>query len=179
MKKGAEVALKIGAGAIILGLALKLAEQVLIAMNYCWRIGGMTINSFTKNNISFTLKIRYLNKSSFQALLRSYNLDVYLNDKKIATINQSLNQKIEKLKVSIIEVPVSLNPQTKFTLSEIAVLLANYLTKAGQDKIKIRVAGTVSVKAYGIPINPKVDITMSVKEMLEVDPNAPICPENF
>lgn len=179
-KKVAKTLLLVGLGITAIGFGVKLYKQVMVAMNYCFRISKIRINKINQDVFDVVLTIRFMNKSALEATVSRYNLDIYLNDKKIATVAQDVAYKIGKMAVSTIEVPVSVSLKTKFTLTEVINLAANYLSKSGQDKIKIRVAGTIDAKAYGVPVkNVDIDVTMSLKEMLEEDPNAPVCPEKF
>lgn len=168
-----------GIWVLALGLAsyggIWLYKQATIAMNYCYRISKLSVNRFSSSAIDLVVTVRFLNKSKLAATITGMNLDVFLNNKKLANVTKETSIKIEKSAVSQFDIPITVDPRQKFTFSEIAILAANYLSKVGQDKIKIRIVGNVTVSGIKIPL----DITMSVKEMLEVDPNAPICPEKF
>lgn len=180
MNSTAKVLIWTGISVALLAFGYKIYNQVKIAEQYCWRIAGITVKRFSKSLIEFELLVRFLNKSTLEATITGFNFDIFINDKKIANIARQTSIIVQKKGVTAFNLPVSLNPSTKFTLDEVIALAANYLSKAGQDKIKVKIVGIINVKAYGVNIrNIDVNIVYSIKELLESDPNAPVCPEKF
>lgn len=180
MSKTAQVLIWAGISVALLAFGYKMYNQVHLAKEYCWRIAGIAVKRFSRELIEFELLVRFLNKSTLEATITGFNFDIFINDKKIANIARQTSIIVQKQGVTAFSLPVSLNPSTKFTFNEIVSLAANYLSKAGQDKIKVKIAGIINVKAYGVNIkNIDVNIAYSIKELLESDPNAPVCPEKF
>jgi LEA14-like dessication related protein len=171
----------VGVVVTLTAIALKVYANVKLAAEYCYRVSKVQVNRFSNSAIDIVLTVRFLNKSTLEATITGYNLDIFLNDKKLANVKQIQSIKIAKAGVSQFDVPVSIDPRQKFTLAEIATLIANYMTNAGKERIKIRAAGTISVQAYGVKLakDKEIDLTYTLKELLETDPNAPVCPEKF
>ena len=171
----------VGLAVALTAISLKVYANLKKAMDYCVRVSKIQVNRFSNSAIDIILTARYLNRSTLEATITGYNLDIFLNDKKLANVKQSQSIKIAKAGVSEFGVPVSIDPRQKFTLAEIATLIANYMTNAGKDRIKIRAAGTISVKAYGVNVakDKEIDLSYTLKELLETDPNASPCPEKF
>lgn len=87
MKKAALFIAGFGALGYIIYRYVKVQTSLL--KDFTYKIIGVQIHSLTKNQLSFTLKIRFTNQSSIEATVSKLYSDVYLDGKNVGFITES------------------------------------------------------------------------------------------
>jgi LEA14-like dessication related protein len=110
MKK---VFIAIGALGLGYGIYQYYLTQGAILYNYKYKVVGVLIKKATLKEVELQIDVEVINDSAISATLTSYYFDIYLNDEKVAVIqNASLNQLLEKNGgVSTFSMKVTIDPQ--------------------------------------------------------------------
>ena len=165
----------IGAGLAGTGLFIYEKQQIAAAMNYCYKIKAYRLNKMTLSKISLSVDILIRNKSNFDLDIEGYDMTVYLNGTKLATIKSTKTQKITNNSLSQITVDVDVSPKGLFrNLTDIANIAL--LATTDKSKVIIKVDGIISAASSGIRAKDlPVTMSMTLAEITADDPNAEIC----
>lgn len=158
---------------VLAGLGIYVYRQVKLAMNYCYKMSGFRIRSLKTTNIAFDLGVRFKNNSNIDVLVNGYDLDVYINDKKVSHVKAAHKTLIKGKAISILWVNVSFDPKKIFNdLGYIASLISYFLT--AKEKIIIKIEGNVSLQQSFIKLDKfKIPtIEMNVKDIMADDPES-------
>lgn len=98
----------------------------------------------------------FYNPNKTRGKLKHIELDIFVNDKKVGTVNQTLNQLIEGR--SEFTVPI----EVRVALKELG-LLDTIINLFGGKKYLVRMVGKVRLKVHGIGITVPVDHKEDIK----------------
>jgi|LakMenEpi03Aug12_release.lakeMendotaPanAssembly.Ray.scaffolds.fasta_scaffold249070_4 LEA14-like dessication related protein len=134
-----------GIGLAGFGLYRYFKSQVDLALNYDYKIKNFKILGYDNDNINVSLELEIVNNSSFEILVKEYDLKISFKGKNIANSKNN--------------VPFAVLPNNSFTLktdgvinikeSKVAILpfVKDVLAK---NPINVEVSGFVKVKFLGI-----------------------------
>lgn len=152
-----------GSIALAFGLGYWIYSQYKAVMNYCFNMGGYSLNSLSKDGIDLDVDLEIKNNSSINIQLLSYNLSVYLNGIKTAAITSPVNQTLKPHQFSTVVLKIKITGEdlSKFDLFSLTNILLDF------KNTRIKIVGTLGVsiegiKATGVPIN----IEQPLKDML-------------
>ncbi|MEM6526468.1 MAG: LEA type 2 family protein [Bacteroidota bacterium] len=98
----------------------------------------------------------FYNPNKASMFLKRVDIDVFLEEKRIGAINQSLKMKVEG--ESEFKVPVD----ATFKVSDVG-LLNGIMSLLGGKKMTVRYAGKVKLRIYGVPVTVPVDYEDEIK----------------
>lgn len=165
------------------GVYLFAKRNMDLALKYCYKIVSASNFSISKDRLKVILGVKVLNQSEIAANLLSYDFDIYLNNIRLGRVASDIKQRIEAKDSSVLSIAVDISSVGKITMSDVITIGLNYANKNNWNKIIIQIKGKLkaSVKMLGveIPLPVSLDIKMSLKEIMEDDPNATVCPKDF
>lgn len=104
--------------------------------------------NFSLSNATLEVDIMVENQSNLDATIKSYDIDAYINNVKIAKIQNGINQTIHPNGNSIIMVPINFNPTSVLKeLFNIDILKGVVLDRS---KVILTLKGFVSVVSSGV-----------------------------
>jgi len=169
-----------GLTAIGFGIAKIIKEQKRLLLSYCWKIKNVSIKKFTKDEIDLVLELLLRNQSDIDLDIYKWNLDVFIEGRKVANIDQPSNSGIEwkARAVSTIGLYVRFMPAKVFGSANYVVsLIAKFFTN--KNNIKIGIKGTVSAKHSIFNVeNLEIDMTLTIKDILSKDQSLEKCTIN-
>jgi|WetSurMetagenome_2_1015567.scaffolds.fasta_scaffold324551_2 LEA14-like dessication related protein len=155
--------------AIAGGIYMFYKRQISLALQYCYKIAGITIYHVRKDSINFQLILKVQNKSDFSLIINGYDLDVILNSKKIANVKSTMTTKILPATISEIPMELDFNPSEIFDKNYITELLTYML--ADQTKIKLQIQGTMNITMNFIHLKKfKFDYSTTISEIVNAKP---------
>jgi len=161
----------LAAGSIIAGLYLYYKQQVKLALQYCYKLSGIRLFRVNKNSFAFELFMKIQNKSNFTVSLNGYDLDIYLNEKKIANVKSDKKHTVLQNGVSELSFEVDFNPSKIFDKEYILTLISYGLTD--QSKIILHVTGHLNVTMDFVKIKKmKFDYKTSMGQIMNQKPDA-------
>ena len=141
-----------GLGLAGFGLYRYFKYQVSLALNYDYNIKNFHVLSVVDNNVNISVEFDITNKSNFEIVLNSYELDFYFKDVKFgSTIS---NTPIKVLPNSSFTVKANGTIDTK-AIKESALSLANDIIK--RKPINVQLSGNMKVKFLGLNYTLKFD----------------------
>lgn len=126
--------------------------QVDMALNYDYKIKNFKIDSYDSQNINVSLELEIVNNSSFEILVKEYDLKIYYKGKNIAIANN--------------KIPFAVLPNNAFNLKtngviniqESKVAIIPFVKDVfAKNPINLEVNGFVKVKFLGINYTIKFD----------------------
>jgi LEA14-like dessication related protein len=141
-----------GIGLAGFGLYRYFKYQVNLALNYDYKIKNFKILSYDNEDINVSVELEIVNNSSFEILVKEYDLKLFFKGKNIANAKKN--------------VPFAVLPNNSFTLktdgvinvqeSKVAILpfVKDVLAK---KPIKLEVSGFIKVKFLGVNYTIKFD----------------------
>lgn len=169
-----------GLAGIAFGIYSLYRRQWYLFWQYCYKIFKIEPKKFTKDSIEFDVTLKILNRSNFAMDIRSYDLNLYLNDHFITNIKSDTLNTLQPNAVSYIKASINIKPADVLQVDFLVNLLAYYLTD--QSKIILSVKGTMSAKANFIGLKKlPIEYTDNWKSIMTTDPNAQnmTCPKEF
>lgn len=160
----------VGVAALGFGIYKYYSYQLGLAMQYCYKIVNAKILSAKKDNITIQLFLKIQNKSSFALNLKGYDLNVFLNTKKIANIKSDKPEVLANNAVSDLTLMISFNPSKFFNANFIKSLLLFFLID--KSKIVIDIQGSFQAKMNFIGINLPVNMSLTLEEIMASSSNA-------
>jgi len=139
-----------GLGIAGFGLYRYFKFQINQALQYDYKIKNFQIESYDKDNINVAIELEITNKSSFEILVREYDLQLFFRGKNFATAKNTT--------------PFAVMPNSSFTLKttgtinieETKVSIFPFLQDVLKKKpINIEVSGYIMVKFLGLPYTMK------------------------
>jgi LEA14-like dessication related protein len=178
--------LKVGIAAGIIGLVVGIyslyRRQLYLAMQYCYKLYKVVPKKFTKESIEMDVILKILNRSNFDLTVKSYAIDIYINDVFVTTVSSSVESLLVANGVSLFTANVKIDPAKVFKPLYLINLISSYITD--KSKITIRAIGILSVKADFITIKQlPINYADTLKALLTVDPKTEseklVCPKDF
>ena len=114
------------------------------------RVGDIRVNKIDGTKATLNGNAYFYNPNDVNMTLRKINVDVFLEGKKIGTINESVKTKIPAL--AEFKVPVD----ASFDVTEVGVL-KSILSVLGGKKMKAHYEGNIKLTVYGIPVKVPID----------------------
>lgn len=171
----------IGIAGLIFGLYTFYKRQLYYVMQYCYKLYKFVPKKFSKDNFQFDLTLKILNRSTFMLQINSYNIDIFIQNKYLTSINRNDINIINPSGVSYINATINIVPKNILDPALLAQLLGYYITD--KSKIIISVKGTLNVQSSFIKLKKlPIDYSDSLQNLLtpSADPNDKmICPKNF
>lgn len=119
--------------------------QVNQAVNYGYSIKSLNVINSDSTSVTLEIEIEIQNNSSFEVLVRSYDLQLYFKDKQFA--NSKSNQSFKVLPNN----SFTLKTTGKINLSELKQSVLPFVMDVLKRKpINIQVSGNIKVKFLGI-----------------------------
>jgi LEA14-like dessication related protein len=161
----------IAIGSMITGLYLYYKQQVKLALQYCYKVSNIKLRHFQKNSFLFELFVKVQNKSNFTVTINGYNLDVYLNEKKVANVISSTKYTILENGISELSFEVDFDPSKIFDKDYITSLISYAILD--QSKIVLYITGYLNVTMDFIKIRKmKFDYKTNIQEIVNSQPDA-------
>ncbi len=115
-------------------------------------IREVKIKEQTDDLVTLTAFADFYNPNNYQIILKKADIDLLLNDKKISSLEQEFDLKIEKQ--SKFTVPL----EATFSQSQINEdLISSAISLLMGRKLSLRYVGSIKVKAYGVKIKVPVN----------------------
>jgi LEA14-like dessication related protein len=163
----------IAVGSLIAGIYLYYKQQVKKALQFCYKISKINIFHVRKDSFSFELFVKIQNKSNFSLILNSYDLDIYLNEKKVANVKSDKQYKIYSNLISELSFEVDFDPSKIFNKDYILSLISYALTD--QSKIVIQITGYLNVTMDFIMMKKmKFDYKTTMQQIVNAKPDADV-----
>lgn len=148
--------------------------QYNLAMKYCYKLYNLKILKISNDLVRFNVQLKLRNFSSLSATITSFKLSISINDVKVTDVISTKKQMIKADSTSDISFDIEFSPKKVFNIQDATKILVQIATN--KDMLKIKTNGFLDVSSYGFSFkNIPIDITMTLKEMMENDPNALIC----
>jgi hypothetical protein len=137
--------------------------QVALLQNSEYSLAGVSIKEKSPNKVTLGLKLRVVNNSEQEFVIKKYDLMLFLNNRMIGNIrNSALDVKLQGFgNETIIPFDFSFNPKEVGIVDVLFQLLTAKLSNT------ITVRGDISVKRNWLTLKVPVDFTYSLREMLE------------
>ena len=130
-------------------------------MNYVIKVGKITINKISLNNIDFNLILNFYNKIDISFDIKNQMYDIYLNNVFIAKVQNQSTNKINAKSVSQIGLNIKFDPSK--AVKKLGVGTLDLLSKP--DKIMLKVDIKLKVKLYMFTINLPFVFESSLKDL--------------
>jgi len=159
--------------ALLTGASIYLYNQINLLKDYCYKISGFKINSLNKNGININLSLLLKNQSNISVMINSLNVDLFINDMKISTINNNKTLNWNKNSVSNIDIDVNVNSSDikKLNIINLANVFSYYLL-GEKEKIFIKIKGDIKAGIGNMPLpSIPIDINYSLAELLKSSPS--------
>ena len=176
-KKSSKTALWVGLGLTALGIGYWLYTQVGFLMKYCYKIKYVSYSNLSYSNVDVAFTLAFRNFSMIKSEIQEVDVDLSVNDIFLCKVYSKKEQTLTRNGVSDLSFNVKVSPKTLLShdLPNI-IKLTGVLMEKNSDKVLIKTKGTVSVKVFCVDIKKvKLDITMTIKDIMADDPNAFIC----
>jgi len=157
-----------GLSAIGYGVYKVFIEQGKLLQSYCWKIKDVIINRFRLDEVYLTFVLLLKNQSDIDVTITDFDLDVFLNNKKVAkVINTEMDSKWKAKSVSTIKFDVKFNPKEIFSdFNTVSRLVIDALSN--KENILISIRGTVTAKHKFIKVSAlPIDYSMSLASITE------------
>ena len=156
--------------AIGYGIYLFYKRQVALALQYCYKLHGIKIFHVRKDSINFEIGVKIQNRSNVTVTMNGYDLDVYMNEKKIANVKSDKRFIIAQSGISEVAFEVDFDPSKIFDAKYLLTILAYWLTD--QSRIVLRVTGTLNLSMDFIRMKDfKFDYQTTVQEIVNSAPD--------
>lgn len=120
------------------------------------RVGNVKVTKVDGKEALLNGDAFFYNPNRASIFLRRVDVDVFLEEKRIGAINQSLKMKVEG--ESEFKVPLD----ATFNVSDIG-LLNGIMSLLGGKKMTVRYTGKVKLRIYGVPVTVPVDYEDEIK----------------
>lgn len=180
MSKTATKILIVGAILAFLGgVGYYVYSNVVMAMKFCYRISAFKITSISNERVSFNLAVKIKNRSDFRVKVESLNLKIYMDGVHVATINQSVLQEIERLAVSELKIPVSVELKNIGALKFEQIRQLAVKAFSQPDKFIVLTEGVLTGSVQGVKVKDfPISIGISFSEITAPSTDDDIC-KNF
>lgn len=101
-----------GIGAVLYGVYTFYKKQIGLLRNYDYQIIGAKVNKVSLNQISFSTKVRFFNKSKIEVVVQNIYLDVYLEDTLTGFVTENKPFIVPAQGSSDIDLNMTFNPQS-------------------------------------------------------------------
>ncbi len=101
-----------GIGAVLYGVYSFYKKQIGLLQNYDYQIIGAKVNKLSLNQISFSTKVRFFNKSKIEVVVQNIYLDVYLEDTLTGFVTENKPFVVPSQGSSDIDLNMTFNPQS-------------------------------------------------------------------
>jgi len=101
-----------GIGAVLYGVYSFYKKQIGLLQNYDYQIIGAKVNKLSLNQISFSTKVRFFNKSKIEVVVQNIYLDVYLEDTLTGFVTENKPFVVPSQGSSDIDLDMTFNPQS-------------------------------------------------------------------
>ena len=162
-----------GAAIIAIGLVFHFKTQITKLKGMCYKIKSFQIVSLKLDNFKFFLNTLVKNGSDVDFDIVIYDFDVLLVGKHISHISSDVQQTVSANSVSELKLLIDFSPKEKFSSADI-LRLAEYATLK-QDKFVITLVGKITIKSSFITKTVPVEMTFSLKEILESKNSTETC----
>lgn len=136
--------------------------QLLILENSDFSVAGLKIKEKSANKITFAIKLRVVNKSEQEFIIKKYDLMLWLNNQSIGSVkNSNVDVTLKGFGAeTFIEFDYTFNPQ------QIGILdvLFKLLKDRGNNTLTVR--GDLSVRRGYFTFDVPIDFTYTLKELL-------------
>jgi LEA14-like dessication related protein len=161
----------IAVSSLIAGLYVYYKQQVKLALQYCYKISKINLFHIRKDSFSFEIFIKVQNKSNFTLQINGYDLDVLVNDRKVANVKSDKQYKIYSNGISEISFQVDFDPSKIFDKTYLVNLISYAL--ADQSKIVLSITGYLSIAMDFIKIKKlKFDYKTNIQQIVNAKPDA-------
>ena len=148
-----------------------ITQQIVLLEASCYKFKNFKFLTLKKDKIAISINMYVKNLSKIGFILKNYDFDIILNDRKVANVNKQLNQHISANgEVSMIGINFEFNPRDIFDMAYIVKLLRFALFD--NSKFILKIKGFVDVKHSFIQTKQDIDIVFTLKEILEDDNEA-------
>ena len=162
------LSLLVGLSTIGYGVYRVLKEQTKLLKSYCWKIKNVVINTFRMDEVYLTFILLLKNQSDIDVTLTNFDLDVFLNNEKVAkVINTDIGIDWKARGVSEIKFDVKFNPKDVFSsISKVTTLAIDIFSN--KENVLIGVKGNVTAKHNFIKVSDlPIDYAMSLASITE------------
>jgi LEA14-like dessication related protein len=101
-----------GIGAVLYGVYSFYKKQIGLLQNYDYQIIGAKVNKLSLNQISFSTKVRFFNKSKIEVVVQNIYLDVYIEDTLTGFVTENKPFVVPSQGSSDIDLDMTFNPQS-------------------------------------------------------------------
>jgi LEA14-like dessication related protein len=101
-----------GIGAVLYGVYSFYKKQIGLLQNYDYQIIGAKVKKVSLNQISFSTKVRFFNKSKIEVVVQNIYLDVYLEDTLTGFVTENKPFVVPSQGSSDIDLDMTFNPQS-------------------------------------------------------------------
>ena len=169
------IAVPMGFVALGAGLFMHFKEQIRLLKSYCYKIRNVVFKNVTQDKIDMSLQLAIRNQSDIDIDISKYQLDIFIDSVKIATITDSIKQKMKSKAVSNIALNVSMNPKQVFKNTNDLIAIVNKFL-FDKNNLTIGIKGTLSAGSSFLSFaNLPIDMTMTFAEISKDDPTAYKC----
>ena len=149
-------------------LTAHFVRQAKLLKQTCFNFGGYKINTLNKDKINLEIYLNILNRSDISVTLKSYSFNVYLNNTKVSTLVSNTPQYVDRNGFAPLKLEIDIIPKDILNFN----LLSNLLLDFNNAMVKIQ--GTVSINAAGIPKSIPVLINRKLRDMVPSG-NSQVC----
>ena len=159
-----------GIGAVVFASYLYFKRQINLALQYCYKLDNVDILETKTNSLALRLYLKIQNKSSIELKLKGYDLNFFINNKKVANVVSNDEQVIMNDSISTIKMLVMFNPSAIFKPEDLLLLLRYFVTD--KSKIMIRIEGDFKAAINFLTIKLPVDFQMSLETIMSTSTEA-------
>lgn len=145
-----------GTGLLAYGFYRHFAYQTELLKQFCYKIENYKLLKVTNKSIIMRFDIAIENKSDLEIKISGYDLDLYLNTKKVISVKSKNKVVIKPKSFNNIKVYAEFDPSLKFKLDYLLQLIGYFMIS--KESIDISVKGKISassgfLRAANVPIN--------------------------
>jgi LEA14-like dessication related protein len=174
------VGLIIGIGGLSYGLYTYYKKQIFWASQYCYKIANVDLISFTFESIKFYITLKILNRSMFGVVIKSYDLDIFIDNNYITNIKSDVENIINPNTSSFIKSLVDIKPSNVLKTSNVLELASKYLSD--RSKIIVTVKGNLTAKSSILRKTIPINFTENLENLITSDKSSNeklVCPKDF
>ncbi len=142
-----------------------LYNQVRLLKEYCMEFAGYKIIGASAKAVGMEIYLNILNKSNLDVTVTGYDIDVFLDNRFVAKIQDIAHQLIRSEAKSRLVLPVNFAPKDLFKGIKVFQFIKNIAFQP--ENIVIKLSGTLSVKGGNLVTlkNLPVDYTATLREL--------------
>jgi LEA14-like dessication related protein len=152
---------------LVTGSMLYLKRQYDLLTNYCYKFKDVVIERLSLADSSLKFVIEFTNKSKLKARVESYDIDIFVNSKKVGKAASNQPIVIDAAKKFNMAFGVKFNTKDVFSLENLWAVI-----ESSQDVAKFKIAfkGNINLSIAGntIKVQQPVDIVYTLADIVKM-----------